>query len=576
MNMNMNDVPHKLLIEEEEGETQQNQINLPGLRAETNKSDQTKTLAPSPTFRRKPEQNKSKEEKEMEVLNDNIMVFSVKIHDMEIENLKNETAPNLECSSYFLATQILEFLLVFVKLIYKITEYALRVVILTLVYPCKREKPPITDFLYFIVKSVILACFLGILFFPSLVVIITQTVCVTQLLSETSTDDIQFSSQTLMAILQFFMAVFFSFIAMKEISSCFDVMAYFYKMKVWPTCGNRCCYLYGLCFSFIISTPQIIQICVSFYTLYISISIIIVTTDATSLIQNFAGLSILLEFDDIVMAFLRYIRFHQVFTIMFNCLLSVSTFRGISDIREEILKSYRDLRSLAQRINLEKTINRSKIEQDAQLAEVENRLSLLASEIERIAKIIVTKDEKIKALEDTLVLSTNSEEKETLKTEIKSHKEQREQLKNDEKNLTLELFKQKKDLEISLGKLNVLIEKMKGENTKLEREDLDNRLQYLEEELGKKEIEIENDKQQGNADYAEMKTLIEKDATLTQFINFFRRLMNTDSMKIIFTSSDYEVPKEYRVEKGEKCFFSFAGFFTMIIGMFVMLAYFFV
>jgi len=54
--------------------------------------------------------------------------------------------------------------------------------------------------------------------------------------------------------------------------------------------------------------PQLIQILITFFLTYLNFNVINQTQTAMDLIQNFAGLAIILEFDNIVVAVLRYLR----------------------------------------------------------------------------------------------------------------------------------------------------------------------------------------------------------------------------------------------------------------------------
>ena len=130
---------------------------------------------------------------------------------------------------------------------------------------------------------------------------------------------------------------------MKEASSAFDVIGYFY-MKAWGRDKNmqkkldeelekQSSYIktdeyekfrqeiekkrsdrFQTLIIFIIRIfPQTMQIFVCFLISYINIYLIGQVDNSIDLIQNFAALAILLEFDNFIMSFLRYVRFFTLY-----------------------------------------------------------------------------------------------------------------------------------------------------------------------------------------------------------------------------------------------------------------------
>lgn len=272
-----------------------------------------------------------------------IMSYAVKIHDIEIENLRNESVPKLDCSSYFLASQIIETTIPLGALLLR---FPFQVLIFFWQLGKNPGWKPIQDFITYCTQWILLIVLFAGMFLPSALVCGTQFICVNQLLLENPTDGLVLSDESLMAALQVLMGFFFGFIAMREVSSACDVIAYFYKLlnsQVSFTDGgtNICviCLILFILPWFIL--PQIIQIVITFYVFFISVALILSTDGTANLIQNFAGLSILLEFDDIVMAFLRYVRYHQVMNMFIEC-LSNDRNTQIAAKKEELFGAYID------------------------------------------------------------------------------------------------------------------------------------------------------------------------------------------------------------------------------------------
>ena len=96
--------------------------------------------------------------------------------------------------------------------------------------------------------------------------------------------------------------VIFLFMITKEASQAINSCFYCYLKAV-----DKKRYFLSLCFF-----PQIIQIAMTFFLLYVSILLIASTDDSISLIQNFAALYILLEIDTIIMQFIRLTKISYV------------------------------------------------------------------------------------------------------------------------------------------------------------------------------------------------------------------------------------------------------------------------
>ena len=142
--------------------------------------------------------------------------------------------------------------------------------------------------------------FFGLLMVPPCLVVCTQIICILQMSTENET--INEENET-MAILKLLAIIFFIFLSFKEVLSSLDTMGYFYKMR---KSGEWLSFLLRI-------LPQCCQITVCFFILYFTILIVSATEDSISLIQNFAGLAILLEFDNFIIIFFRNIGFYTLY-----------------------------------------------------------------------------------------------------------------------------------------------------------------------------------------------------------------------------------------------------------------------
>ena len=155
--------------------------------------------------------------------------------------------------------------------------------------------------------------FFALLLFPCFLVLVTQIFCVQQLLL--SNHIVRTETSNELWALKILMVIFFFFMSMKEVSAAFDAIGFFYKFTFYSKNQNNSLInrIMNWINFFIRISPQFFQIFLSFLISYVNIILIDDADDPTDLIQNFAGLTILLEFDNLVMAFFRHIRFFTFF-----------------------------------------------------------------------------------------------------------------------------------------------------------------------------------------------------------------------------------------------------------------------
>lgn len=178
-------------------------------------------------------------------------------------------------------------------------------------------------FLLLIYVSVITPCF-GVFF--------AQIICISQIQEDVDNTSTETDSQSI-TLMKIFLAVCFCFISMKEVSSSWDNIGYFIKVSekefldeqlrspetikqyFWK-CVNFISHCLNGLFRII---PQGVQMVLAFYITFVNLVLINKTSSPIDLIQNFAALAILLELDNIVIAFMRYLRFFEVYECVNNC-----------------------------------------------------------------------------------------------------------------------------------------------------------------------------------------------------------------------------------------------------------------
>lgn len=329
----------------------------------------------------------------------NMLKTSHRIQSEEIKDLikfaDEDQADRLDCDSYLFTSVLLEYFIAFMF-------YFLFIFIMTLLSCFFLILSPIIDIFRIIFKihatdfqdlkrhwlqifssllellifdfvNLWILLFFIILLIPGILVIVTQILCIIQL----SQDDSTGVDMSYMMTLKTLIIIFFFFISMREASSAFDVIGYFY-MKAWGRDKNmqkkldeelekQSTYIkseeydrfrqeiekkrsdwFQTFIIFIIRIfPQTMQIFVCFLISYINIYLIGQVDNSIDLIQNFAALAILLEFDNFMMSFLRYVRFFTLYKKFLEKLdvgVEEKTIRKKekADRRKEI-KKYQDL-----------------------------------------------------------------------------------------------------------------------------------------------------------------------------------------------------------------------------------------
>ena len=295
----------------------------------------------------------------------NLLKTSHKIQGEEITDLikfaEEDKKDRLDCDSYLFTSVLLEYFIAFMFyffFIYIMTVLSCFFLILSPIIDIFRIifRIHATDFqdlkrhwleifsgllelLFFDFINLGILLFFIILLTPGILVIVTQILCIIQL----SQDDSTGVDMSYMMTLKTLIIIFFFFISMREASSAFDVIGYFY-MKAWGRDKNiqkkldeelekqstyikseeyerfrqeienkRSDRLQTFIIFIIRIFPQIMQIFVCFLISYINIYLIGQVDNSIDLIQNFAALAILLEFDNFIMSFLRYVRFFTLY-----------------------------------------------------------------------------------------------------------------------------------------------------------------------------------------------------------------------------------------------------------------------
>ena len=245
----------------------------------------------------------------------------IRLIDEQFDSLQ-DAPKTLESDSYFIASLVLTnffgfgvtFLLMtvlmfsvvpLVLLIFLVFSFLQRFHVGESIYDQLGEK--LKQYFQLFLVYFLQTVFFTLLMSPFLLVVSTQIMCICRIQEETDTKVSDSQTSLLLIILIY---VFFMFLSIKEIFSALDVIAFFYKMNK----GNKV-------FQFLLRVlPQVIQMTICFFIQYITIYIEASAGDTLSLIQNFAGLAILLEFDNFVVIFLRNVGFQFLFRSLLRIL----------------------------------------------------------------------------------------------------------------------------------------------------------------------------------------------------------------------------------------------------------------
>lgn len=254
-------------------------------------------------------------------------VTNEKVGDLEEES-ENNSLQKMSCDAYLFSSVLLEYLIFFVLYAVFIVVFATLMMVFHVVgfivspfLACfgfvtwdslKKEKfanakRHFINLLSIAFEVICLLLFLSILLFPGALVITTQVLCIKNLQNITTVG--QSTNEGEMLILKVLMVLFFFFLSTKEVNAAIEAMGFHYKRTLADEEESS-----GWCILFPIRvSPQMMQILMAFWISYINIYLIYQVTDCASLIQNFAALSIILEFDNYVMDFLRYMRFYTIY-----------------------------------------------------------------------------------------------------------------------------------------------------------------------------------------------------------------------------------------------------------------------
>lgn len=259
---------------------------------------------------------------ELKILHLSKQITNKRLEDIE-EEIEKDNRTLLDCDAYLLLSVVLEYLvffilfgLLFLLLMILLVSFAfvfMTVHCFLVIFRCssceklaKTIKEVVKYFLimvYLILHLVFLLSFFWILCFPGVLVVATQFICVSEL---EKLDYGEVEDTMWLLLLKVLMILFFFFLSMKEVSGAFDVISYFYKKSFEKNSLDRYLFLLRIC-------PQLLQTFMCFWICYINIYLIKEVDDVPNLIQNFAALVIVLEFDNYVMDFLRYMRFYTIY-----------------------------------------------------------------------------------------------------------------------------------------------------------------------------------------------------------------------------------------------------------------------
>lgn len=267
----------------------------------------------------------------------NHMIYNKKFLSFE-QAVKPEL--QLDCDSYLFTSKIIDFVVVVIIccLLFGPLSFVYFFMNLFCCFPEGSRGKSNWEILRINLSLVLLLLFSVVLILPGAMVVATVASCLISLREEyyDVSSELEGGSITVMHVL---FIVFYFFLSMKEVSSSVKTMAYFFKVigenwkeqsleekigamkttdkpKSWA-CLNFLRKSIIAFLSFLRIIPQFVQIAFCFWLCYINIILIYQINDTNDLIQNFAALAILLEFDNLIMSFLRSIRFKLIYDFIF-------------------------------------------------------------------------------------------------------------------------------------------------------------------------------------------------------------------------------------------------------------------
>ena len=249
-----------------------------------------------------------------------------RVSSRKIEELENDDGNDddkLSCDTYLFTSLLLEYLIFFLLfLCFIIVVMSLLMVyhpLALIIHPilvllkCSNKESLMKSFKLAKVHAIkfvsvffqisVILIFFTFLFAPGVLVVVTQVYCISNLQTVTYSSTVEDSSGLI--LLKELMVVFFFFLSMKEVSSAIANIGYHYKRTIVENSSlmllpMRAC-------------AQLLQIVMTFWFCYINIYLIEQVDDVANLIQNFAALAVVLEFDNYVMSFLRYMKFYKIY-----------------------------------------------------------------------------------------------------------------------------------------------------------------------------------------------------------------------------------------------------------------------
>ena len=277
------------------------------------------------------------------------MILDEKLMELE------DSPQTLDCDAYFFTSKVIDVLMVFALSFFIYLPLSL-LYIPSRICGCFQEgKNSVKDVLAQYVGWIASAFFCVILLIPGVLVVATQSFCLLKLAQEDS-ESTQTTRSFLEQIMNVLFTVFFFFLSMKEVSAAVQVIAHIctvikvtitekdddLKYIAKNTTNNQTenntnrtlmneenfegnltskdkfkmgIFIFLSAIRFL---PQLIQIFFCFWFCSINMIMINQIQTSTDLIQNFAALAILLEFDNLVMNFLRCIRFKSVYDTFYK------------------------------------------------------------------------------------------------------------------------------------------------------------------------------------------------------------------------------------------------------------------
>ena len=251
----------------------------------------------------------------------------------------NANDNKLECDSYFFTSSIIDFLFVFFVCF-------VMCIILTIIFPlriclhffaiCLKVTPPIKmihickEFMNMIKLysyMIPILSFSLCLLIPGSLVLLAQYLCLTELLNATGFEKNEESNS--FYVLKILLIFFFFCLSIKEVDSAFNVIGFFVKNTSMIYGKSKLSIPFFLCFLQFL--PQIFQIFACFAFSYINKYLIVCGDDVEDLIQNFAALAVVLEFDNYVIGSLKYIQFPTIYDLFYSFFMRYATENTTSD-----------------------------------------------------------------------------------------------------------------------------------------------------------------------------------------------------------------------------------------------------